>query len=122
MVTFVRRTDETVLEVREEAYEESREAFDRMEFAMDTLRRFCPPEMTVALCRGRSRLRVESGRSWGHGERARWALVSIPPRASREAIVLALTELSGPGAAERHTPYLLDTLLAPAASAAAPKS
>lgn len=89
--------------------EESREEFDRAEFAMSVLEVLRPPQLTVAVCRGRSQIRVQAGRAWGRGEGARWALVAIPPRASRESIVLALAEL---GATPRA--YALDVLVSKA--------
>ena len=67
--------------------------------------------MTVAVCAGKTRLRVEAGRLWGRGPKETWAIVSVPPTASREAIALAVSRLgmtcSGP--------YALDVLLAQAA-------
>jgi hypothetical protein len=71
--------------------------------------------MTVAVCSGRTRLRVESGRAWGRGEGARWALVSVPPRASREAIALAIAGLRPP-VDEDTSRYVLDVLLSRARS------
>jgi hypothetical protein len=108
--------DEIVIEERDPITDESREVFDRFEFALSALEIVRPPRMTVAVCRGRSRLRVEAGRAWGKGEGARWALVSIPPRASREAIALALASLVGPDA----RPYVLDVLLAETRAASDP--
>jgi len=88
--------------------EEDDESFDRMAFAAAALDLVRPPRTRVALCAGASRVRVESGRMWGSGEGARWAMLSIPERASRRAIVLAVTQLS------RGTspPWALDVLLA----------
>jgi hypothetical protein len=99
------------VEEREESFEVSRESFDRMEFALRALSVVRPAGMTVALCASRSHLRVEAGRAWGRGEGQRWALVCIPPSASRESIVAALAALggeTGPGAGQ---PYALDVLL-----------
>jgi hypothetical protein len=103
--------ESTVLEEREEQTEESFEDFDRIEFAMSALDLVRPQKLTVALCRGRSRLRVESGRAWGRGEGERWALLSIPPTASRRSIVLALAEVAGVNGQD-DLPYVLDVLLA----------
>jgi hypothetical protein len=99
------------VEEREESFEVSRESFDRMEFALRALSLVRPARMTVALCASRSHLRVEAGRAWGKGEGARWALVCIPPSASREAIVAALAALGGEPAAGAGRPYALDVLL-----------
>lgn len=98
-------------EERARAGDESREEFDRVEFTLNALELVRPPAIIVAVCQGQSRLRVEAGRAWGRGQGARWALVSVPPMASREAIVLALAEL-GPA-----RPYALDVLLAEARAA-----
>ncbi len=87
--------------------EEDDESFDRMAFAAAALDLVRPPKTRVALCAGASRVRVESGRAWGRGEGARWAMLSIPARASRRAIVLAVTELARGTAA----PWALDVLL-----------
>ncbi len=64
-----------------------------------------PADTTVAVCPGASRLRVDSGRAWGRGARARWAVLAIPARASRRAIALAVAEL-----AHAPRPYVLDVL------------
>jgi hypothetical protein len=85
--------------------ETSDERFDRAEFARRALDLVRPPQTTVAICAGASRMHVDSGRAWGRGARARWAVLAIPPRASRRAIALAVAELaSAPG------PYVLDVL------------
>ena len=63
--------------------EEDDEPFDRMAFAAAALDLVRPPKTRVALCAGASRVRVESGRAWGRGDGARWAMLSIPARASR---------------------------------------
>lgn len=88
--------------------EEDDEPFDRMAFAAAALDLVRPPRTRVALCPGASRVRVESGRAWGYGEGARWALLSIPARASRRAIALAVAELARGTA----VPWALDVLLA----------
>jgi hypothetical protein len=88
--------------------EVSTECFDRVAFAQRALDVVRPARMTIAVCEGVYRIRVAAGRAWGKGEGERWAIVSVPPTASRRAIVLALTELAGrPG-----DPYVLDVLLA----------
>jgi hypothetical protein len=83
------------------------ESFDRIAFALRALEILKPRGMTVAVFHGRFDLKIERGRDWGGGPNATWAMVRIPPDASREHIILALTELSGLPAA----PWLLDTLL-----------
>ncbi len=103
-----KRHEDSAFEEREDESEASFEEFDRVEFTMSALELVCPPRMTVAVCTGRSKLRVEAGRAWGRGDGARWAMVCVPPTVSREAIVLALTELSG----GQPLPYTLDVLVA----------
>ena len=87
--------------------ETSDERFDRIAFAERALAILRPKRLTVALCRGVARIRVEVGREWSAESGARWAIVSVPPRASRRAIALAVAGL-GPGEA---LPYALDVLL-----------
>jgi hypothetical protein len=93
---------------REEAVDEtSDEAFDRAAFARHALDIVRPPRTTVAICEGAARMRVESGRAWGVGPGERWAMLAIPPRASRRAIALAVAEL-----ARVPPPYALEVLFA----------
>ncbi len=85
----------------------SLEDFDRVAFvhrALDVLR--LEPKTKVVICRGRH-LRVDAGRAWGEGEGQRWALVSVPERASRRALALAIAGLMGSEA----RPWALDVLL-----------
>lgn len=98
-----------VEERREIARELGHERFDRIAFALRALEILKPRSMTVAVFQSRFALKIERGRDWGGGRDATWAMVSIPPDATRENIILALTELSGLPV----TPWLLDTLLAP---------
>src|SRR5438309_106056 len=79
------------------AVESSNERFDRLAFAERALRLVRPPHTTVALCEGRARVKVEAGRAWGQAERAaRWAVLSVPPNASKRAIAVAVAGLAGP--------------------------
>jgi hypothetical protein len=94
-------------EVERDLAEEDDDDFDRFAYAVAALDLVRPPRTRVALCTGVSRVRVESGRAWGRGEEARWALLSIPARASRRAIALAVVEL----ARGSRTPWALDVLL-----------
>jgi hypothetical protein len=87
--------------------ETSVERFDRIAFAKRALDLVRPPRTTVALCEGTARVHVESGRVWGRAPDARWAVLTIPPRASRRAIVIAVA-----GLAQGAGPYALDVLLA----------
>jgi hypothetical protein len=122
---------------RELAEEESsNERFDRLAFAERALRLVRPRRMTIALCPGpvgpRARVKLEVGRAWGKnggkngglvrdadpdsdtgGESfERWAMLSVPPRASKRAIALAVASLAGP----HRKPYVLDVLLGDIAS------
>jgi hypothetical protein len=65
-------------------------------------------------------MRVESGRTWGRAGAERWALLAIPPSASRRAIALAVVELAASARpkgedvsedAAGHRPWALDVLL-----------
>ena len=87
--------------------EVSTERFDRVAFAQRALDLVRPKRMTVAVCHGATRLRVEAGRLWGKGEGERWAMVCVPSTASRRAIALAVVALAGSSA----DPYVLDVLL-----------
>ena len=105
------RKPENVLHIapeRDEAVDEtSDEAFDRAAFARRALDLVRPQRTTVAICEGASRMRIESGRVWGRPQGTRWAMLAIPPRASKRAIALAVAEL-----ASVPPPYALDVLLA----------
>jgi hypothetical protein len=103
----------------------SDESFDRAAFARHAIDVVKPRRTIIAICEGAARMRVESGRVWGHHRRAdaitradgavatqadeadeRWALLAIPARASRRAIALAVAQLArGPRA------YALDVLM-----------
>jgi hypothetical protein len=85
-----------------------RSAFDRIAFAMRALHRLRLPRMTVAVYPSVATLRVESGRDLRRGEGASWAIVGIPPDASREHIAYALAELAGAAS----VPYVVQMLLA----------
>lgn len=109
VATSQRNTAFVELDPEDVLVETSDEAFDRLAFAEEALRRLPPSRTTVALCRGLTRVRVETGRAWDQEDpRGRWAILSVPPRASRRAITVAVAALAGPRRAE---PYVLDTLL-----------
>jgi hypothetical protein len=81
--------------------------FDRVGYAMRALRMLRPRGLTVAVREGRFGLTIEGGRDWGRGDEARWAVMSIPPDATREDIAIAVAELVGvPRAA-----WLMDVLM-----------
>ena len=94
-----------------EGAETSAERFDRIAFAERAVARVKPPNLRVAIAEGSARVVVESGRAWGGAEGARWAMLCVPPTASRRAIATAVAALAGPAPA----PYLLDALLATSA-------
>jgi hypothetical protein len=99
--------------------ETSDERFDRSAFARRAIDLVQPRRTTIAICEGAARLRVESGRIWGRPRADtddpaavdRWALIAIPPRASRRAIALAVAEL-----ARAPRAYALDVLMGEAAA------
>jgi hypothetical protein len=108
MPTFdATRLDGTAGEEDRLVEEVSAEPFDRLAFAQHALDLLRPRRMTIAVCEGVYRLRVQAGRVWGAPAGERWAIVSVPPTASRRAIALAVTQLVGTGS----DPYVLDVLL-----------
>jgi hypothetical protein len=82
--------------------------FDRIAFAMRALRRLRPRRMKVAVYEATSALQVHHGRDFQRGGGASWAMVGIPPHASREHIAYALVELAGVAS----VPYAVQMLLA----------
>jgi hypothetical protein len=102
--------------------EGSHERFDRVAFALRAVEAVRPARMTVAVCEGKTKLRVELGRTWGKSPKETWAMISVPPTASRQAIALAVSRLgiAAAGAFPRDArpeprAYALDVLLAQAA-------
>ncbi len=91
--------------------EHDAERFDRLAYAARVLRLLSPRGMTVVLCPGTERLVVREGKGLDPSRPPRWAMVSIPPDASRAHIAVSLARLAG-----RHEePYLLDVLTHPGA-------
>lgn len=84
------------------------EHFDRVAFALRALDILNPANMTVAVYERSGGFFVERVRDLRHGPRAMWAMLGIPPRASRAQIALTLLELAGVG----HEPFLVDLLVA----------
>jgi hypothetical protein len=84
------------------------EAFDRVAFAMRMLSILRPPRMTVAVYASVGKLCVERGRELASHPDATWAMVGIPPHASRESIAFALADLVG----SVRKPFVVDVLLA----------
>ncbi|MFO0679025.1 MAG: hypothetical protein U0169_21025 [Polyangiaceae bacterium] len=102
-----------VVERDEVSAEWSSESFDRIAFAESLLERLRPTATRIALCRGLTKVRTESGRLWPE-TRTRWALLSIPPHASRRAIAFGIVELCR--GAEDFDPWVLDALVGPYAT------
>ena len=101
------RPEDIAVQPREDRDEGALEAFDRLAFVHAALELMHPAKMTIAICGGSTRLRVEAGRAWGRRAGERWAMVSVPDTASRRAIALAIA-----GLADADTlPYVLDVLL-----------
>jgi hypothetical protein len=99
------RSHKVVVERQYEA--RSSESFNRIAYAMELLQLLNPPLKVVVFGNSR-RVFVERGR--GLGAEGPWALLGVPPHATRESIVRVLAELSG---LER-APFLIDLLSAQA--------
>lgn len=89
------------------ASETSIEAFDRIAYARELVTQLLP-ETRAAICAGTREVQVFSGRLWGARSGVRWIMVTVPPTASRRAIVEALTTHAGVA-----PPFLLDVFLGP---------
>jgi hypothetical protein len=83
------------------------ESFDRIAFALRALDWLQPPRVTVALYSRRRELRIETGRDLKSGYGASWAMVGIPPHASRRHIAHALAELAG----LEDVPFIVDLVV-----------
>ena len=104
-----RITIESVDQVEDQSARSS-ESFDRIAFAERAVALVRPPRTTVAICEGARRVRLETGRQWGATRAdARWAVLSVPHDASRQAIASAVLGLYGGGEAKAFT---LDLLMA----------
>ncbi len=95
------------------------ESFDRIAFAMRVLDRLSDlrPQsaeqvrarrLTVAVYSSVSALRIERGRDLGRADGSGWAMVGIPPHASREHIAYSLAALAGAAS----VPFVVQCLLA----------
>jgi hypothetical protein len=69
--------------------------FDRLAFAMRALDILRPPKMKVVVYERVRELRIEQGIDHERGPDATWAMVGIPPHASREHIAYELAKLVG---------------------------
>ena len=81
------------IEQAEDLTESSTESFDRIAFTERAVSLVRPSKTTVAICEGSSHVDVVTGRQWGKPPGSRWAVVRVPPHASRRAITSALLEL-----------------------------
>jgi hypothetical protein len=88
------------------------EKFDRIAFTLRALRLASPANMTVVVYEGCLELRSTSGMDPRHGPEGKWGMLSIPPRASREEIALAVAQLAG----RSGDAYLVDLMLSPSAA------
>lgn len=105
MATMALRPDSHHATIAEQRFEaRSSERFDRIAYAMKVIG-VLRPKMTVAVYERRRGLVVERGSTPGEPDR-RWALIGIPPHATRETIVDALLSLSD----ARQLPFLADLL------------
>jgi hypothetical protein len=107
-----RREDglEHVEPVRQYEYRDP-ERFDRIAYARHALDVLAPPKLTVALYSANLHLHVERGNDHRAGPPAEWAILGIPPHASRRQIAVAVVDLAGLAG----TPYIVDLLVASAA-------
>lgn len=95
------------LERRYEKLAESKEDFDRFDFAMKLLRLVPVKDTTVIFHESYHGVRVELGRDYARNKQARWAMLGISASASREWIALAIAEIAG---VER-VPFIVDLLV-----------
>ena len=80
--------------------------FDRIAFAMHALDILRPAGLRIVVYERTTDFRVERGREPSRpGED--WAMVGIPPHASRERIAWGLAELAGVD----HVPFIIDVIL-----------
>ena len=83
------------------------EPFDRIAFAMRALALLRPRIDKIAVYSSVARMVVERGRDMRAEGDTDWALVGIPPHASRESIAVALAELAGVA----RQPFVVDLLV-----------
>jgi hypothetical protein len=111
LTEFVDLTRERELEQEREPDETSTERFDRLAFAERALAMIRPHATRVALGESRTRVMVDAGRAWGKADDARWAVLRVPPTASRRAIAIAVLAL----VRREPDPWVVDALLEGAA-------
>lgn len=86
------RSNTHTIEAERQLEARSSEVFDRVAYTIQLLKLLNPP-LTVAVYGNRGQLRIEQGRALG--DASAWALLGVPPHASRASIARALVELSG---------------------------
>lgn len=79
------------------------EKFSRVDFAIQVLE-LLRPQMDVTVYSSVRSLQVRRGRNWAVGPDTFWAMVAIPPRASRYHVAYALAELVG----KADQPFVVD--------------
>lgn len=102
------RIEQSTIDVSEDLAETSSETFDRLAFAHRAVALVRPPRTIVAICDGARAVKLDSGRAWGEGRGARWAVLSVPRDASRSAIARAVLGLADTSS----KPFALDLLMA----------
>lgn len=86
----------------------SEERFSRIAFALRVLDLLQPKNMQITVYSALRKLDIRQGRDFAAGPEATWALVAIPPKASRYHIAFALAELAG----KAQHPYVVDLIAA----------
>jgi hypothetical protein len=102
-----------IVDEERRSYGRTFERFDRIAFAIRALRILKPESLRVAVYTRVRDLRVERGRDLDSGGTSGFALLGIPPDASRESIALALADLAGLAEA----PFVVDLLVLAGANA-----
>ncbi len=100
------RNDKRLVEFVRDERDYDREAFDRLAYARQLLR-LLKVRRRVALCVGTEKIQLDQGGWHGLPMQPPWAILSIPPDASRAHIALTIAQLAG----RSRDPFLLDTLL-----------
>jgi hypothetical protein len=78
------------------------ERFSRIEFVLAVLD-LLKPDMNITVYPGRH-WKIRRGRDWSVGPDAVWAMIGVPPDASRQYIAFALAELAG----KADQPFVVD--------------
>ena len=100
------RPEKRLVEFVRDERDYDREAFDRLAYARQLLG-VLKVNRRVALCVGTDKIQVDQGGWPGLPQHPPWAILSIPPDASRAHIALTIAQLAG----RSRDPFLLDTML-----------